>query len=102
MAKEILIADADKADQKEFKKIFEATDYNLVFSDSGDQVLLRIKLFKPDLIIIGTSLKEKSGLEVCKTVKADPESKHIPVILLSNILKGISGEEHKRLQADGI
>ena len=102
MAKEILIADADKTDQKEFKKFFEATDYNLVFSDSGEQVLLRLKLFKPDLIIIGGPLKEKSGLEVCKAVKADPESKHIPVILLSNILKGVSEEDHKRLRADGI
>ncbi len=102
MAKEILIADADKTDQKEFKKFFEATDYNLVFSDSGEQVLLRLKLFKPDLIIIGASLKEKSGLEVCKAVKTDPESKHIPVILLSNILKGVSEKDHKRLRADGI
>jgi len=102
MAKEILIADSDKADQQEFKKIFEATDYNLVFSESGEQALLRIKLFKPDLIIAGTSLKEKSGLEVYKAVKADPESKHIPVILLSNVFKEISEEDRKRVRADGI
>jgi CheY-like chemotaxis protein len=102
MAKEILIADSDKADQKEFKKIFEATDYNLVFSESGEQALLRIKLFKPDLIIAGASLKEKSGLEVYKAVKADPESKHIPVILLSNVFKEISEEDRKRVRADGI
>jgi len=102
MAKEILIADSDKADQQEFKKIFEATDYNLVFTESGEQALLRIKLFKPDLIIAGTSLKEKSGLEVYKAVKADPESKHIPVILLSNVFKEISEEDRKRVRADGI
>jgi CheY-like chemotaxis protein len=102
MAKEILIADSDKVNQKEFKKIFEATDYNLVFSDSGEQVLLRIKLFKPDLIIAGASLKEKSGLEVCKAVKVDPESKHIPVILFSNVFKEISEEDRKRVRADGI
>ena len=102
MAKEILIADSDKADQQEFKKIFEATDYNLVFSESGEQALLRIKLFKPDLIIAGASLKEKSGLEVYKAVKADPESKHIPVILLSNVFKEISEEDRKRVRADGI
>jgi CheY-like chemotaxis protein len=102
MAKEILIADSDKADQQDFKKIFEATDYNLVFSESGEQALLRIKLFKPDLIIAGASLKEKSGLEVYKAVKADPESKHIPVILLSNVFKEISEEDRKRVRADGI
>ena len=102
MAKEILIADSNKAEREEFKKIFGATDYNIVFSESGEQALLRLKLFKPDLIIAGASLKEKSGLEVYKAVKADPESKHIPVILLSNIFKEISAEDRKRVQADGV
>ena len=36
MAKEILIGDSDKADQEEFQKIFETTDYHLIFSESGD------------------------------------------------------------------
>jgi CheY-like chemotaxis protein len=102
MAKEILIADSDKAEREEFQNIFEATDYNVVFSESGEHALLRIKLFKPDLIIAGASLKEKSGFEVCKAIKADPESKHIPVILLLNIFKEISEEDRKRVQADGI
>ena len=102
MAKEILIADSDKTDQKEFKKIFEATDYNVVFSESGEQTLLRMKLFKPDLIIAGASLKEKSGLEVCKAVKADPESKHIPVVLLSSLFKELSQEDRKHVRADGV
>ncbi len=102
MAKEILIADGDKADQKEFKKIFEPTDYNLVFSDSGEQALLRLKLFKPNLIIIGSSLKEKNGLEVFKAIKTNPESKHIPVVLLSNILGWISEDDPERIRADGI
>ncbi len=31
MAKEILIADPDKGDQEEFQRIFETTDYQLVF-----------------------------------------------------------------------
>jgi CheY-like chemotaxis protein len=102
MAKEILIADSDKAEREEFKKILGAADYNIVFSESGEQVLLRLKLFKPDLIIAGASLKERSGLEVCKAVKANPESKHIPVILLSNIFKEISTEDRKGVQADGV
>ena len=102
MVKEILIADSDKPDQEEFQNIFGATDYNIVFSESGEHALLRIKLFKPDLIIVGASLKEKSGLEVYKAVKADPESKHIPVIFLSNIFKEISEEDRKGVRADGV
>ena len=66
MAKEILIADSDKIDQKEFQRIFEATDYHLIFSESGEDALLRAKLFKPDMIIAsGAGLQEMGGLELC-------------------------------------
>ena len=43
MAKEILIGDSDKGNQKGFQKIFGTTDYHLVFSESGEDVLLRVK-----------------------------------------------------------
>ncbi len=103
MAKEILIADSDKADQKEFQKIFETTDYHLAFSESGEDALLRAKLFKPDLIIAsGAGLQETGGLELCGTIKGDPELKHVPFILISNIFNEISEKDRKHFQADGV
>jgi CheY-like chemotaxis protein len=103
VAKEILIADSDKADQEEFQKIFGTTDYRLVFSESGEDALLRAKLFKPDMIIAsGTGLREMGGLELCGAIKGDPEFKHIPFILVSSIFDEISDRDRKRFQADGV
>ena len=84
MAKEILIANSNKADQEEFQRIFETTDYRLIFSESGEEALLRVKLFKPDLIIAaGRSSKRTVWSFVSHQ---DSESKHIPFILLSIFL----------------
>jgi len=103
VAKEILIADSDKADQEEFKKIFGATDYRLIFSESGEDALLRAKLLKPDMIIAsGTGLHEMGGLELCGALKEDPEFEQIPFILLSSIFDDISDKDRKRFQADGV
>jgi CheY-like chemotaxis protein len=102
MAKEILIADSDRSDQEKFKKIFETTDYRLVFSEKAEDTLLRVKLFKPDLIIAGASPGKMSSLELCKAIKTDPEFKHIPFILLSNIFDDFSEKDQKRVKADGI
>jgi len=103
MAKEILIADSDKADQEEFQRIFEATDYRLTFSESGEDALLRARLFKPDLIIAsGRGLLEMGGLELCSATKGDQELKHIPFVILSSIFDEISEKERKRVQADGM
>jgi CheY-like chemotaxis protein len=102
MAKEILIANSNKADWEEFQRIFKATNYRLVFSESGEEALLRVKLFKPDLIIAASGLSEKNGLELCEDIRADAESKHIPFILLSNIFGEISEKDSQRVQANGI
>ncbi len=103
MAKEILIADSDKTDQKEFQRIFEATDYHLIFSESGEDALLRAKLFKPDMIIAsGAGLQEKGGLELCGAIRGDPDFKNIPFIFISSIFDEISEKDRKRYQADGV
>ena len=102
MAKEILVADPDKADQEEFRRIFDATDYQIVFSDNGEDALLRVKLFNPDLIIAGAGLSERSGLELCEAVKNDSEFKQIPFILLTGMFEEISEKERVRVGADGI
>jgi CheY-like chemotaxis protein len=102
MAKEILIAESEKAEQHKFEKIFEPTDYHLVFSESGEDVLLRVKLFKPDLIIAGTALSDKNGFELCDSIKGDPEFESIPFILLLDVFEEIPEKDRKRLKPDGI
>ncbi|HUL30833.1 MAG TPA: response regulator [Thermodesulfobacteriota bacterium] len=103
MPKEILIADSDKVDQKEFQRIFATTGYHLIFSESGEDALLRAKLFKPDMIIAsGSGLEEKGGLELCGAIKGDPDFKQVPFILISSIFDEISEKDRKRSQADGV
>jgi CheY-like chemotaxis protein len=103
MAKEILIADSDKANQKEFQKIFEMTDYHLTFSESGEDALLRTKLFKPDVIIASAGdLHEMGGMEFCGAIKKDPDFKHTPLILISGIFDEISEQDRQRVRADGV
>jgi CheY-like chemotaxis protein len=102
MVKEILIADSDKANQKEFQKILRTNDYHLVFSESGEDVLLRVKLFKPDLIISGTALSEKNGFQLCEAIKSDPDFRSIPFILLLKKPDEISEKDRERIKADGI
>jgi twitching motility two-component system response regulator PilH len=103
MAKEILIADSDKTDRKEFQKIFETTDYHLTFSESGEEALLRAKLFKPDMIIASAGgLQEMGGVEFCGAIKNDPDFRHIPFILISNVFDEISKQDQQRVRADGV
>lgn len=102
MTKEILIADSDKGDQEEFQRLFDSTDYNIFFSESCKETLMRIKLFKPDLIIASKNLVDDDVLELCKNIKNNPEYKNIPCILLSNFFEEISDQERIEAKADGV
>jgi len=102
MGREILIADPDLTDQREFQNIFESTDYRLVFSENSEEAFFSIRLLKPDLVIAGLALAEKTGVELCEVVKKDPELNHIPFVLLSGIFEDIPEEEQRRVGANGV
>jgi CheY-like chemotaxis protein len=102
VAKEILIAVSEKLDQEEFKEILGGTEYRLIFADNGEDALQQISFFRPSLVIAETVLSEKSGLQICKAVKADRELKDISCVLLKGPLEELSKKDLQQAQADGV
>lgn len=41
------------------------------------------KLHKPDLVMLDVRMPKMTGYEACESIKADPETAHIPVVFLS-------------------
>jgi len=50
---------------------------------TGEQILAVIKLFNPDLVLMGVMLANMDGRLMCKDLKAAGMTKHILVILIS-------------------
>ena len=57
--------------------------YEVLTALDGEQALDRLKSDKPDLIVLDIMMPKVDGYEVCRTIKSNPETQHIPVILLS-------------------
>lgn len=84
MAKTILIIDDDE-------DILEIL--NIVFQDSGYEVILSrvgleadfINVLHPDIVLLDVRIVgcPKSGADICKDLKANAQTKHVPVILFS-------------------
>jgi DNA-binding response OmpR family regulator len=61
----------------------------------GAEALPTIRAFKPDLVILDLMLPNKNGLDICESIKADPQLSNIVVIIVSamdptsNRFKGI-------------
>jgi two-component system alkaline phosphatase synthesis response regulator PhoP len=57
--------------------------YEVLTALDGEQALERVRNDKPDLIVLDIMMPKLDGYEVCRTIKMDPATRNIPVILLS-------------------
>ena len=57
--------------------------YEVITALDGEQALEKARTEKPDLIVLDIMMPKLDGYETCKILKAEAETKDIPVILLS-------------------
>ncbi|ABY72284.1 PleD family two-component system response regulator [Rickettsia rickettsii] len=70
--------------------------YTVLTANSGKEALAILKKEKIDIILLDVMMPEIDGFEVCKTIKTDPETTHIPVVMvtaLSDIDDRVKGLE---------
>jgi putative two-component system response regulator len=58
--------------------------YSLVFARNGAEALQAVKKHNPSLILLDVQMPDMNGYEVCRQLKQNPETEHIPVIFVTN------------------
>lgn len=71
----------------------EKEGFRTVSVDNGEAALQLIDEIPPDLLILDWMLPEVSGIEVCRQLRARPETKRVPIIMLT-----ARGEEGDRIR----
>lgn len=79
----ILYIEDDKAIADVFKTRFEDRGYIVEVCDNGEDGLNATLDFKPDMIITGILMPKVSGYDVIDILKQTPETKDIPIVVLS-------------------
>ncbi len=65
----------------------------------GEECLQRIKTIKPDIILLDVMMPKLNGIQTLERLKAEEETKNIPVIMLSNIAESAEEDHSKKLGA---
>ena len=78
----ILIVD-DHEDIRSFIKESFANSYQCVEASNGKEARELVSVLMPDLIISDVMMPEMNGFELCKVIKEQIETSHIPIILLT-------------------
>lgn len=80
--KKILVVDDDPVVRDVFQIIFEQAGYDVELLADGNS-LLKERFFSPDLFLIDKLLSGVKGLDVCRHLKAQESTKHVPIIMIS-------------------
>jgi DNA-binding response OmpR family regulator len=83
MAKCLTIIEDDQDLRKLLLHYLEREGYVLQHAADGEQGLGLVRRVRPDLVILDLMLPGLDGLEVCKRLKADPQTAHIPILMLT-------------------
>jgi CheY-like chemotaxis protein len=100
MPTKILAIDDSKTMRLAIKITFAAEDCEVVAVSKGSEAVVRAKQMPADILIVDAVLAagEPSGYEVARQLRADPETAHIPVLILVSNQTGI---DEAQVQASG-
>ncbi len=82
----ILIVDDDPDIVEAMKVVLESKDYKVTSAKSGEEGLKKVKVDKPDLIILDIMMETgDKGFDVARVLKRDKNFKNIPILMLTAI-----------------
>ncbi|MFJ6024412.1 phosphate regulon transcriptional regulator PhoB [Brevundimonas sp. NPDC092305] len=71
----------------------EKEGYRVVVASDGEEGMLQIDERLPDLVLLDWMLPKLSGIEVCRRIRGKPETRNLPIIMLT-----ARGEETDRVR----
>ena len=96
----ILLVDDNPTNLEVLYKTLESKDYRLLVAKDGAAALDIIRNVHPTLVLLDVMMPEMDGFEVCKIIKADPDTADVAVVFLSAL--GDIESKVKGFQAGGI
>ena len=97
MSKCILVVEDQADNRRILRDLLVNAGYELIEAESGEEALTAVQAQRPDLILMDIQLPVMDGYETTRRIRADPESKAIPIIAVTSY--ALTGDEAKALAA---
>jgi len=101
MPKTLLLADDSVTIQKVVGISFASEDITLVSVDNGTAAVAKAKEVRPDIVLADVVMPGMNGYEVCRQIKADPNLRHVPVLLLTGTFEAFDEVRAREVGSDG-
>ena len=82
-APSVLVVEDEPAQREVLAYNLEAEGFHVTRAETGDEALQLFDEVAPDLVVLDWMLPGVSGIEICRRLKSNPETRSVPVIMLS-------------------
>ncbi|HVV87381.1 MAG TPA: response regulator [Kofleriaceae bacterium] len=79
----ILVVDDELDIVRMVTKVLASRGHQVEAGRDGVDAVMRIRRAPPDLVLIDAGLPGVDGVEICRRIKSDPETKSVPVVMLT-------------------
>jgi two-component system cell cycle response regulator DivK len=93
MSKRILVVEDQEDNRQILRDLLASVDYEMIEAGDGEAGVAAAKAERPDLILMDIQLPVMDGYEATRRIKADPDLKQIPIIVVTSY--ALSGDEAK-------
>ncbi|MBI4286606.1 MAG: response regulator [Chloroflexi bacterium] len=101
MARRILIVEDEAPIRQLLSAIFaDTTSYDVASAVDGEEALKMARRHKPDIVLLDVLLPKMNGYEVCKSLKSDPATAHIKVLMLTGMVQNADQHRAREMGAD--
>ncbi|MFZ4828653.1 MAG: response regulator [Phototrophicaceae bacterium] len=94
--KSVVVVDDDPLNRDILTTFLKRFGYQPTDFPSGDALLKNLPLLKADLFLLDARLPGMSGYDLCRHLKANAPTQHIPIMIIS----GLSDREHLQAVLD--
>ena len=83
MAHRILIVDDEPNIVISLEFLMKKEGFEVAVAGDGDEALVKVANFNPDLLLLDVMMPKKSGFEVCEALRADPARAGLKIVMLT-------------------
>lgn len=79
----VLLVDDDELILEILSTILDLEEFDVVTATGGNEAIARLGEHDVDVVVLDVMMPGKDGFAVCREIKADPQTKALPVVLLT-------------------
>lgn len=83
MTARVLVVDDILSNVKLLEAKLTAEYFEVVTAFNGEEALAKVSEHEPDIILLDVMMPGMDGFEVCRRIKSNPKSAHVPVVMVT-------------------